>query len=103
MIVCHILGKVNYANDKGKRIGIIPIRSPSIAAFNANLSAAMENAALEIAMGGTAMRGFAREFYYCQLRCHDPAGDDYYVTFTTTPGSRPVPPEIALHNRLLIY
>ena len=20
--------------------------------------------------------------YYCQLKCHDPSGDDYYVTFT---------------------
>jgi hypothetical protein len=24
-----------------------------------------------------------RETYYTQLKCHDPAGDDYYVTFTS--------------------
>ena len=29
-------------------------------------------------MGGTAVR----ETYYAQLQCHDPLGDDYYVTFT---------------------
>jgi hypothetical protein len=33
-------------------------------------------------MGGDAERNNARETYYCQLRCHDPSGDDYYVTFT---------------------
>ena len=22
------------------------------------------------------------ETYYAQLKCHDPSGDDYYVTFT---------------------
>ncbi len=29
-------------------------------------------------MGGTAVR----ETYYAQLKCHDPLGDDDYVTFT---------------------
>ncbi|HUM78273.1 MAG TPA: hypothetical protein PLP43_07615, partial [Methanoculleus sp.] len=24
----------------------------------------------------------AGESYYCQFKCHGPAGDDYYVTFT---------------------
>ncbi len=78
----HYTGKVNYVNDEGKRVGVISIQSPSIAAFNANLSAVMEDAAPKTAMGGIAMQDFARESYYCQLRCHNPAGDDYYVTFT---------------------
>ena len=33
-------------------------------------------------MGGDAERNFAGETYYAQLKCHDPSGDDYYVTFT---------------------
>jgi hypothetical protein len=33
-------------------------------------------------MGGVAERNFAGESYYAQLKCHDPTGDDYYVTFT---------------------
>jgi hypothetical protein len=37
---------------------------------------------LATAMGGTAVRDFGRESYYAQLKCHDPTGDDYYVTFT---------------------
>ena len=35
-------------------------------------------------MGGDAERNNARETYYAQLKCHDPSGDDYYVTFTRT-------------------
>ena len=42
----------------------------------------MANAALATAMGGVAERNLAGESYYCQLKCHDPSGDDYYVTFT---------------------
>ncbi|PKL56508.1 MAG: hypothetical protein CVV35_04590, partial [Methanomicrobiales archaeon HGW-Methanomicrobiales-6] len=29
-----------------------------------------------------AVRDTTRETYYAQLKCHDPSGDDYYVTFT---------------------
>jgi hypothetical protein len=42
----------------------------------------MANTALATAMGGVAERNFGGESYYCQLKCHDPSGDDYYVTFT---------------------
>ena len=34
------------------------------------------------AFAGYAERNFAGETYYTQPRCHDPSGDDYYVTFT---------------------
>ena len=42
----------------------------------------MANAALATAMAGVAQRDNARKSYYAQLKCHDPSGDDYYVTFT---------------------
>ena len=51
-------------------------------AFEANVAEVMGNAALEAAMGGEAVRNSPGETYYCQLKCHDPSGDDYYVTFT---------------------
>ena len=63
---------MNFVNETtGKRVGTASLQSPTIAAFDAN-------AGLATAMGGTAVR----ETYYAQLRCHDPSGDDYYVTFT---------------------
>ena len=42
----------------------------------------MANTALAAAMGGVAERNFPGDSYYAQFKCHDPAGDDYYVTFT---------------------
>ena len=42
----------------------------------------MANTALATAMAGVAERDNARKSYYAQLKCHDPSGDDYYVTFT---------------------
>ncbi|WP_317064665.1 hypothetical protein [Methanoculleus caldifontis] len=66
---------MNFVNeDTGKRVGNVSLQSPSIAAFEANAAAVMNNAALATAMGGEAGRNFAHETYYAQLRCHDPSG-----------------------------
>jgi hypothetical protein len=82
----HYTAKVKFVVDdgslNGKRVGIVSAQSPSIAAYEANATEIYNNAALETAMGGTAHRDFGSETYYCQLKCHDPTGDDYYVTFT---------------------
>ncbi len=78
----HYTAKVNFVNGEGKRVGTVSLQSPTIAAFNANASEVLDNTALAAAMGGEAERNFAGESYYAQLKCHDPSGDDYYVTFT---------------------
>ena len=79
----HYTAKVDFIDeDTGKRVGTVSLQSPSIVAFNANASEVLANTALATAMGGVAERNFGGESYYCQLRCHDPSGDDYYVTFT---------------------
>ena len=78
----HYTAKVNFLDGEGKRVGNVSLQSPTIAAFEANAAEVMDNAALATAMGGEAERNFAGETYYAQLKCHDPTGDDYYVTFT---------------------
>ena len=78
----HYTAKVNFLNGEGKKVGTVSLQSPSIAAFNANASEVLDNTALATAMGGEAERNFAGETYYAQLKCHDPSGDDYYVTLT---------------------
>jgi len=79
----HYTAKVNFIDeDTGKRLGTVSLQSPSIAAYEANASEVLANTALAAAMGGVAERNFGGETYYAQLKCHDPSGDDYYVTFT---------------------
>jgi len=78
----HYTAKVDFIDGEGKRVGNVSLQSPSIAAFTANAAEALANTALATAMGGVAERDNARESYYAQLKCHDPTGDDYYVTFT---------------------
>ncbi len=79
----HYTAKVNFVDENtGKRVGTVSLQSPSIVAFNANASEVLANTALATAMGGVAERNFGGESYYAQLKCHDPSGDDYYVTFT---------------------
>ena len=80
----HYTAKVNFLNGEGKKVGTVSLQSPTIAAFEANAAEALDNTALATAMGGEAERNFAGESYYAQLKCHDPSGDDYYVTFTRT-------------------
>ena len=79
----HYTAKVDFLDGEGKRVGNVSLQSPSIAAFNANASEVLANTALAAAMGATdALRNGPGETYYAQLKCHDPSGDDYYVTFT---------------------
>ncbi len=79
----HYTAKVNFLNDAGKRVGTVSIQSPTIAAFEANAAEVLGNAAIKTAMGATdVVRDSSRETYYCQLKCHDPSGEDYYVTLT---------------------
>ena len=78
----HYTAKVNFLDGEGKRVGNVSLQSPTIAAFEANAAEVLANAALATAMGGEAVRNGPGETYYAQLKCHDPSGDDYYVTFT---------------------
>ncbi len=80
----HYTAKVNFLDGEGKKVGTVSLQSPTIAAFEANAAEVLANAALATAMGGEAVRNGPGESYYAQLKCHDPSGDDYYVTFTRT-------------------
>ena len=77
----HYTAKVNFVNA-GKKVGAVSLQSPTITAFEANAAAVLANTAIATAMGGEAFRDPVKETYYCQLKCHDLSGDDYYVTFT---------------------
>ncbi|MGB4578412.1 MAG: hypothetical protein WBH94_01405 [Methanoculleus sp.] len=73
--------KVDIAED-GKALGTVSVQVPTIAAYGTVADEIYGNEALEAAIGGESYRAFEKESYYCQLKCHDVSGDDFYVTFT---------------------
>jgi hypothetical protein len=74
--------KVNYEDAAAKTVGRLSARASSVAAFNAVATELIGSAALETAMGGDVVRDAAGDIYSCQLKCHDPSGEIYYVTFS---------------------
>ncbi|KQC03594.1 MAG: hypothetical protein APR53_00925 [Methanoculleus sp. SDB] len=74
--------KVNYETTEGKKIGTLTIRAPTVAAFTAGAADVMGNTDLGTALGGSPVRDAAHEAFSCRLKCHDPAGELYFVTFT---------------------
>jgi hypothetical protein len=73
--------RILYQNGEAKTIGQITARAGSVAGFSANITELLGNTALSTAMGGDAVRDAENERFLCTLRCHDPSGEIYYVSF----------------------
>ncbi len=54
----------------------------STAGMNGAVDAILADEALQAAIGGTPYRDFDRDTYSCQLRCRDPNGETYSLTFS---------------------
>lgn len=76
----HYTAKVDIIGDDVS--GTVSVQAPTIAGYEAAAAEIYGNEALEAAIGGESYRAFEKESYYCQLKCHDVSGDDFYVTFT---------------------
>ena len=74
--------RILYQDDDGKTVGQITARSGSVAGFNGSIAGIMGDEDLTAAMGGDPARDTEHERYLCTLRCHDPSGEVYYVTFS---------------------
>ena len=74
--------KIVYEDTEFDQIGDISAQVETVTAFGAAATEIMGNAALAAAIGGTPVRDTAKDTYYCKLKCHDPSGEVYYVTFS---------------------
>lgn len=74
--------RVIYEDDDAKTVGYVTVRAPSTAAFATMKSEILADAEMTAAMGGDPVNDQERESYSVALRCHDPSGETYYVTFT---------------------
>jgi len=74
--------RVLYQDDDGKTVGTLSVRAPSTAAFATMKSEILGDAEMTAAMGGDPVNDAERETYSLTLKCHDPSGETYFVTFT---------------------
>lgn len=74
--------RVIYQDTNAKTVGTDSCRFDSIAGFNAGATALLASAPLAAAHGGTAVRDPDAETYSATIRCRDPNGEIYMVTFS---------------------
>ncbi|MDG6258010.1 MAG: hypothetical protein QCH35_10495, partial [Methanomicrobiaceae archaeon] len=77
----HYTARITYEDLEAHTVGTITARAPGVAAFETVAAGILADTDRATAMGGSAVRDVGRESYSCQLRCHDPSGETYYVTF----------------------
>ena len=75
------VAKVDYQDSEAKSVGNESGKFNSIAGFNAGAPALLGNAALTAAHGGTPVRDSASETFSATLKCRDPNGEIYMLTF----------------------
>jgi hypothetical protein len=74
--------KIIYQDTDAKTVGTLSDKFDTIAGFNAGATALVGSAALSAAHGGTPVRDTESEAFSATLRCHDPNGELYQVTFS---------------------
>jgi len=71
-----------YQNELAQRVGTGSETYNSIAGFNAGVNAVLANSGNVTAHGGSVSHNEDGDTFSATLRCHDPNGELYYVTFT---------------------
>ena len=76
--------KLVYQDSNAKTVGTLSDKYSTIAGFNAGATALLASAPITAAHGGTASRDLDNETYSVTIRCHDPNGELFNITFTRT-------------------
>ena len=74
--------KIVYQDTLAKRIGSCSESYNTIAGFNAGITAVLANTANNTAHAGSPVHDIAGDTYSATLKCHDPNGELYFVTFS---------------------
>jgi len=74
--------KFVYQDTEAKRIGSGSESYNSITGFTAGIPAVLANTANSTAHGGTPVHDAAADTFSATLKCHDPNGELYFVTFS---------------------
>lgn len=76
--------RVLYEDNEANLIGNVTARAATVAGFGAAKTAILADTDLTTAMGGDPVNDSDGERYSATLRCHDPSGEIYYVSFSRT-------------------
>ncbi|MDO9324325.1 MAG: hypothetical protein Q7T80_05125, partial [Methanoregula sp.] len=76
------VAKIAYQDDDAKIVGSDSARFSTIAGFTAGAAALLASADLAAAHTGTPYRDSENETYSATIKCHDPNGELYMVTFS---------------------
>ena len=71
-----------YQDSDAKIVGTDSARYNTIAGFNAGISATLAAAAITAAHAGTPVHDEEADTYSATVKCHDPNGEIYMVTFS---------------------
>ena len=74
--------KVIYQDTDAKTVGSVSDKYSTIDGFNAGATALLASAPITAAHGGTAVRDNDNETYSATIRCHDPNGELFNITFS---------------------
>ena len=74
--------KLVYQDAEAKTVGTLSDKYSTIAGFNAGATALLASAPITAAHGGTAVRDTDNETYSATIRCHDPNGELFNITFS---------------------
>ena len=76
--------KIAYQDTEAKTVGLVSAQSPSLAAYNANVTALLANAAVATAMGGTAVHAAEDDTFSATLKCHAASGEIFTLALSRT-------------------
>ena len=77
----YFSGTVQFSDAQKKVIGEIVIKVPNMGAFNYAIINTLSNPDLRSAIGGVPSHNNADDGFHSLLKCHDPNGENYQVTF----------------------
>jgi hypothetical protein len=78
----NYVAKIVYQNDDAKTIGSDSLKFNTIAGFNAGPTALLADTAYLASHAGEAVRDSENESFSTTLKCRDPNGEIYLVTFS---------------------
>jgi hypothetical protein len=76
------VAKIVYQDALAKTVGNDSGKFDTVAGFNAGAAAILAVTAINTAHGGTPVRDLGSETYSATLRCRDPNGELYMITFS---------------------